>query len=593
MTVRPRYAPKPMRRRPRRDDTRRAILLTIIFVAAIAVSLSLVAGVFAANYYADHGAPIASVNGEAISKDAVRDRVALNVSRDKRQVQDYLVLRNQGKITPDEYTAVSSTPLNDETSSTLYSDALSQLTSEATLRQYASKHGIAIGDQQIKDQIQTDSTIPELRHVMVIGVTPVPTPPATAVTSQDQQDALAKAQGYLAEVKSGKKWADVATESDSLAGAGATSDIGLASKEILSLDPDLTDAVFNLAKVNDVTDVFKGADGTYRFATVTSIVPAYVDADWQKSISGDYQSYARAEALQKAVKDSVEKQYIDSPTVQRHVLEIAIGAGYGQPGNGDDVKISIMVFAPGHSVANASSVATTDPSWADAKSRADAAVATLRTDPSKFAAMAKDKTVNDDTTWSSSGGSIPWIPSDLFNAQTAGGSTGLGLPTVQLAVFGATLTPNTILDPIQETSQGYIVVKFEGRRPAPDQRMADAQLSIAAGADFAALAKQWSQTADAPDGGDMGWVSRYMLPPDQENAIFSAPLGGVSRMVSDGSSYSMFKVVEEQTRLPDAATAAKLRKVVFKRWLNELQTNTLLWTDQTGLSALSSAAPSQ
>ncbi len=50
MTFRPRYAPKPTRRRSRRDDTRRTVLVSVIFVAAIAVSLSLVAGVFAAYY---------------------------------------------------------------------------------------------------------------------------------------------------------------------------------------------------------------------------------------------------------------------------------------------------------------------------------------------------------------------------------------------------------------------------------------------------------------------------------------------------------------------------------------------------------------
>ena len=82
-----RYAPKPTRRRTRRDDTRRAVLVTVSFVAAIAVAFSLFTGVFVASYYSDHAAAVGSVNGEAISKDAVRDRVALNVSRDKRMTE--------------------------------------------------------------------------------------------------------------------------------------------------------------------------------------------------------------------------------------------------------------------------------------------------------------------------------------------------------------------------------------------------------------------------------------------------------------------------------------------------------------------------
>ena len=602
MTVRTRYTPKPTRRHARRDDSRRAVILTVTFVAAIAVALSLVAGVFVADYYQNHGAPVASVNGEAINKDAVRGRADLNASLDKRLVQDYSVLLHQGKITPDEYTAISGAPLRNEyasvaataqnvsgTSSTPTDNALQQLALDATLRQYASKHGISVGDQQVKDQIQADGTLPEMRHVMVIGVDPTPTPPASSPTAQDQQDALTKAQGYLDEVKSGaKKWADVATE----ASGGETNDYGLTSKDRLSLDPDLVDAIFSLAKPNDVTAVLKGQNGSYRFATVTSIVAPFVDTSWEKSISGDYQGYARAEAIQAAVKNSIDKQYIDTPTVQRHVQEIVIFPGYSQPGQGDEVKISMMVFAPSHSTASAQTLPTTDPAWTDAKSRADAAVATLRADPSKFASMAKDTTVNDDTYFSKDGGSLPWIPSDIFNAQTASGQSGLGLTSVASAVFKADLAPNTILDPIQEMSEGYVVVKFDGRRPAPDQRIADVQLALATGADFATLAKQASELPDeAANGGDAGWFGRYALDKAQEDAIFSTPVGGVTQMVQVAGVWYVYKVVDEQTRLPDAATAASLRLSLFQVWLTQLQSNTNVWTDQAGLTALNPASP--
>jgi hypothetical protein len=571
-------------------------------VAAIAVALSLVAGVFVADYYQSHAAPVASVNGEAISKDAVRDRVALNASLNKRLVQDYVVLRNQGKITPDEYSAISAKPIGNEysaistaaqatsgTASDAYSVALQQLTLDATLRQYASKHGVTVGDQQVKDQIQADATIPEMRHVMVIGVIPTATPPASSPTAQDEQDALAKAQGYLNEVKSGaKKWADVATE----ATGSETNDFGLTTKDNLNLDPDLVDAIFSLAKPNDTTTVFKGQNGTYRFATVTSIVAPYVDAGWEKSMSGDYQGYARAEAMQKAVKNSIDKQYIDTPTVQRHVLEIVVFPGYSQTGNGDEIKISMIVFAPAQDTSNAQNVATTDPAWADAKSRADAAVATLRADPSKFASMAGDKSVNDDTYFRTGGGSIPWIPSDIFNTQTASGQSGLGLTSVASAVFKADLAPNTILDPIEEPSLGYVVVRFEGRRPAPDQRIADVQLILATGTDFATLASQESELGDeASKGGDTGWVGRYSLNKVQEDAIFSTPVGGVSQMVTSGGVWYVYKIVDEQTRLPDATTAASLRVSLFSVWLAELRANTNVWTDQAGLTALSPASP--
>src|SRR5665811_363238 len=158
MTFRSRPAAKPTRRRARRDDTRRSIYVTLSFSLAIAAALSLMGGVFVANYYADHWAPIAAVNGEVIGKDAVRDRAAMNVSRFQRQVIDYTTLRNQGKITSAEYQTLSNAATTGEDPTTIHSDALTQLQNEATLRQYAAKNNISVTDAQVNDQIQVDAT---------------------------------------------------------------------------------------------------------------------------------------------------------------------------------------------------------------------------------------------------------------------------------------------------------------------------------------------------------------------------------------------------------------------------------------------------
>ena len=592
MTFRTRSAPRPTRRRVRRSDTRRAVYVTLAFTLAIASALALMGGVFLASYYSDHGAPIAGVNGEAISKDAVRARASLNLARYNRQIANYTTLRNQGKLTTDEYNAIASKIQTSEAVSTIYSDAETQLINEAELRQYAAQNNIAVTDQQVSAQITTDSTIPEMRYVKVIGVAVKATPPSSSPTQADIDAASAKANGYLTEIQGGKKFDDVATEANSGSSnaGGSVGDLGLTTKDDLGVEPDLSDAIFALKNPNDITAIIKGSDGVFRFATVTEIVPAFTDANWQTSVAAaangdDYKAFARAEATQKAVQASIEAKYITGPTAQRHVVEIAVPAGYGQPGNGDEVKIRIMVFAPNHDQTNAANVATTDAAWTDAKNRATAALATLKADPSKFDSMAKDTTVNDDKYWDTSGGSIPWIPSDLFNATTASQQTGLGMTAVQAAVFAAGLAPGTILDPIQETTQGYVIVQFQGRRPAPDLRIAEAQFALNSGADFADEAKNASEAVDAPTGGDLGWVSKYQLASVQEQAVFSTPVGHVSNMVSNNG-YFIYKVLEEQTRTADAAQQAKLKNVVFQRWLAELQGNALVWKDATALSAM-------
>jgi len=135
------------------------------------------------------------------------------------------------------------------------------------------------------------------------------------------------------------------------------------------------------------------------------------------------------------------------------------------------------------------------------------------------------------------------------------------------------------------------VAQFQGRRPGPDQRIANAQLEINSGVDFAVEAGKISDSADAAKGGDMGWVTKYMLSADQEAAIWQTPIGGVSRMVS-GNALWIYKVVDEQTRLPDADTQSKLKQTVYARWLSELQGTALVWTDTAGLAAMAPASPS-
>ena len=596
MTFRSRPVAKPTRRRARRDDSRHSVYVTLSFSLAIASALSLMGGVFVANYYSNHWAPIAAVNGEAIGKDTVRDRAAMNVARFQRQVIDYTTLRNQGKITSADYQTLSGTATSAQDPTKIQSDALTQLQNEATLRQYAAKNNISVTDAQVNDQIQVDATLPETRHVMVIAVHPKATPPATAVTAADGTAAQTRSQALLDEVKAGKKWADVATESgqDQISNGGGIGDLGLVSRDTVDLDLEMVNAVFALAKVNDVTPVFKGVDGIYRFATVTTIVPKFVDTDWETSVGyGDtYKAFAKNEALSKAVRDKIEAQYVTSPTVQRHVLEIAISKGIGTPGDGDEVKFRMLVFAPAHSQSNAANVPTTDASWTDAKARADAAVATLRADPSKFATMAADTTVNDDQLVNTRGGELPWLTNPWFAAQTASGSQGLGMTNVATALYKDGLVAGTILDPIQEPTSGYVVVQFEGRRPGPSQRIANAQLDINSGVDFAVEAGKISDSADAANGGDMGWVTKYMLSSDQESAIWQTPIGGVSRMVS-GNALWIYKVIDEQTRVADADTQAKLKQTVYARWLAELQSTALVWTDTAAIAAMAppSATP--
>jgi hypothetical protein len=54
--------------------------------------------------------------------------------------------------------------------------------------------------------------------------------------------------------------------------------------------------------------------------------------------------------------------------------------------------------------------------------------------------------------------------------------------------------------------------------------------------------------------------------------------------------YFIYKVLAEETRTADADQQAKLKNVVFQRWLTELQSNSLVWQDTAAVTALNPSA---
>ncbi len=588
MTFRP-PSTKPTRRRARRTDSRHSLFLNIAFGLAAIAAVALLVGVLGANWYSDHGAPIASVDGVAISKDAVRARAEARIAVANRELADYDTLRNQGKITTVDEQQLTSTISTD--SSTAYSDAMSDLTDAQMLRDYASKHGISVSEADVDAQIVKDGTLPEFRHVKVIAVEPAITPPGAVASAADVATAQALEQSYVDEVKGGKKWDDVFKESQTANPVVSSSgDMGMNSRESLNLDPDLVDAIFSLKNVDDITPIMRGQDGILRVATVSAILPAYPDTGWKDAINNsgngdEYRRMATDEALKAKIQAQVEGQYVSGASDARHVEDILIAANpYSQAGAGNEARAQFVVFAPNHDVNGAANVSQADPAWTEAKDRAQAAYETLKKDPSQITKMALDTKVNDDQYLASIAGQLPWLTEGVYEGD-ATQQQGLGMIAVPIVIFNPS-TQLGIQEPVLEPSMGWVVVNFQGLRQSPEARIADVQLALGTGTDFAAVARQYSEAVDATSGADMGWVFKYQLSTDLQDAIWQAPVGGVTRVVQDTDGWHIYKVLADETRTPDAAQQLTLKSKVFQTWLSDLRGETNIWTDYTGLTAI-------
>jgi parvulin-like peptidyl-prolyl isomerase len=559
MTFRSRPAPK--RGRSQRSS-RQTLLTNLLFAGVIVFALVILAVAAGVNWWANHWQPIATVDGTSVTRDQFTDRVRVDLWRISAIESKIRDAATAGLITNAERDQEID-QINQEKSDTnaIYGSSIQSLLDSVIQAKLATDMGITVTDADVDARITKEATVNEQRHTFVIEVAPEVVAPATTPTDAAVATALAKAQALAARLAKGEVWATVAKDStDPLATGGG--DQGFISKETSELDPALLTAVFAVPAADGRTDVIKGDDGTFRIGLVTRIVPQTVDANYTQTIVNSgvpldaYRTAVRADAVRDALKARIVADDTTKPSVQRHVLEIKLTQDIDQQTNSpiltDQVDVRHILYAPGGKDAVGSPPPATDPAWDAAKAKADATYQILLKDPAKFSDIAKSDSA--DTASAADGGDIG------FQAQASLD------PAFGTAIFKAGLTKGQVLPPVKSV-YGWHVIQFVDRKTPALTRINDYLTQLAKpGADFGAIAKANSEASDAANGGDMGWIAHHQLSKTVEDAIFALPVGTVSGMITDGSTLYIFKVLEEQTRLPDKDQIATLTSSAFTNW---------------------------
>jgi peptidyl-prolyl cis-trans isomerase SurA len=79
------------------------------------------------------------------------------------------------------------------------------------------------------------------------------------------------------------------------------------------------------------------------------------------------------------------------------------------------------------------------------------------------------------------------------------------------------------------------------------KKLADVQEKLKSGADFSAVAKQYSDDPSAKmNGGDLDWITVFTLPYALENLAYSTPVGKVSNVYKSKAGYHIFKNIAER-----------------------------------------------
>jgi len=570
------FRAKPVARRPGRagwdSGDRRTTLINAGFAGAIVVSILILIGYAAWNWYDSHFGAAASVNGTVITRDDVRTRLAIEKFRIDYTEAQVNALQQSGKISD----AVASQQKNFLTQrrQSIAPITLEKLIDVTLQKALAADAGVTVSDADIDAQLLKEKTTDEERHVWTIDVAPGVDPQTGEVGETQKAAAKAKADAALADLKAGKSWDDVAKTASTGATAPQAGDIGWMPKDS-GYDTKFMDAVFALAQ-GSVTDVVLGEDGTYRIGRVTEIAPASVDGAFETKLDAagitlaDYRVAVAGDVTRQKLSDSVVAD-LSKASLQRHVLQIKLDAMTPMP---DGVKVRHILFAPKDDAGNASNVPATDPSWQKAKDEAEAAYQTLLADPTKFDAMAR--TMSDENSAKSTGGKQPF-----YNPTSAIDSD------FSKAILAPGLTPGQILAPFK-TSFGWHVVQF--MRPYGDGNQAWLQKVKAqadGGTSFAQLARDQGDGPEAAKGGDIGWIAMGQLGDARETAIFAAKIGSTTDVIdipNDGD--YLFQVVAEAT-MPATPDQIKVFKDSgFTNWYStkKAEAKIVRSTDSSGVT---------
>ncbi len=563
--------------RPRKDrleaGERRNLYMTIGFGAAIGFAVLMLFVAAGKVWYDDHMATMLSVNGQSVSRDEFRSAVAAQKFRLDQQEATVRALVAANHLTANEgdaqITAINSQRANvvDDTNQTLV-DGIIQTG-------LLSQRGGSVSQADIDAALAAEGTVPEARNAYLISVTPGISSGAAESTQAEIDAAKKRIDAIKAELDSGKSWTEVmalpvSTGQDASTGAtdasaGTTNvaaddgSIGWVTRDSTSVDPKVLDAIFAL-QPDGTTDIIETDSGSFVIAHISEVAPATQDPDFAKKASdaGVDQSVLRKligyEVAQTKLSESVLAEAIDQPSAQREVSEIKLNLSQG---TGDEVRVRHILLSPGGDPSKVSDYAEGDAAWTQAETDAKKLYDEITAGKVTFQDAATKS--SNDTGSAAEGGLLPWLTRD-------GVVTEFGD-----AAFQDGLKPDQILAPIK-SQFGWHIIQFVDRRTSPDTFIETLrEQANAPGADFAAIAKKYSDAPDAQDGGAMGWVARLQLPNEQETTIFATPIGGVSDPLRTSDGLYIFKVTKEETRKPTGDQVTTIRTSGFDRWYTPLR----------------------
>lgn len=555
------FRAKPVAKRPQKHSwesrDRRNFYLNLGFGLVVVVAVAILLIAVAASYYDENLRSVGSVDGEAITVSEWRDRGEIEAWRLDEALNRIRTQTVAGRLT--EAQAQAQTQIIQQQKQQLTAVTLERIIDNRIQAGLAEEEGITVTDADIDARLVEEATTPEARHAWVIEVAPEIDDGATEPTAEQIAAAKAKADAALRDLGSGKAWDEIAkTVSTDTSTAPQAGDLGWLARDDSQADEPFLEAIYTAA-VDTPTAVVEGDDGIFRIGRVTEIAPETVDEAYTDKIVNDgielvrYREVVRGDVIRERLEEKVVAD-ATKPGPQRQTAEIYLSQDTLDLPE-DAVKVRHILFSPNDDPAAAQGGELTedDPAWGQAELDAKAAYARLQEDPTQFDALARELSDEESALGPDGTGG-------LLRAYVA--DDGTYVEEFATPILAAKATDGQILEPIRSPF-GYHVVQVLHRRPT----MEDIVKRVEAGEDFAQLARDLSEGAEANQGGDLGWIAKGQLDERLIAGIFEAEVPGLSDIltIADDGQY-LYRISAEEERTPQGRQLEQITARAFSDW---------------------------
>lgn len=561
--------------RPRWQDDLRTQQLTVAgFAVAIAIAIGIFGATLWSDYYDGHLRQVALVNDTSIDADQVQDRIniigaeltarGVDFNRQLGGVRDN-ILQQQMQVVQDQLGQVAGTATDSVVNAAFFEDLAPSL-------------GIAVTDDEVDAEVARRQNLP-LRlklSAIVVDALPEDAPAADEPTEEQMAAARDEADQIRADLDGGADFATTAAEkSDDGASKALNGVIGWLEaddatygtwfEQAKDAQPDTLIGPFEdreswvILRVDERTEAGE-------FEDLTNLLGASdVSPD-------DYRSYVREELLRGKARTYFEDQVVTAYLPQREVAQIFIGGDQGVAVPKQRLRHLLVQPIPG---AQDQSEAT-DEQWEAALERADELYERASQDDADWCELAEE---SDDPGSRGQCGDLGWYDP----------ATSQFVEEFKQAVVGLTLGETT--EPV-ETPFGYHIIQVTQRRTSAADQADQLVAQLREDPDsFGEVARAQSEDATtARNDGELGWVARYEIAPEREEAIFAlAEPGDISDPVSSGNGFYIYQLLDaSDAKFVPEARRDSIRNVGFDRWVDEQKAGAEIWIDgvATGTAAV-------